>query len=186
MEFIFLWKSLCSKNGRAFPRCAYICGTWVSSSLPRTIRLAWSSGLKHVLQCRKPRVRVPQLTSLRFFFFLITHGHLHSFTAKHPNVYCHWYFRAFGRMNFHSWVYLYMSTPTKDKIHFLWIFPYREFRFAAILSRNRPVNIRGGVTQITSGLFVVFSSPARLIGFCANSPISHHCMLRGTCTEISI
>jgi hypothetical protein len=55
-----------------------------------------------------------------------------------------------------------MSIPTKDKIHSLWIFPYRVFRFAAILSRNRPVNIRGGVTQITLGLFVVFlvASPA--------------------------
>ena len=87
--------------------------------------LAWSSGRKHVLQCWRPRVRVPQLTSLRFF--LRIHDHLHYFTAKHMNVYCHWYFRAFGRMNFHSWVYLYcLSIPTKDKVHFLWIFPYRE------------------------------------------------------------
>jgi hypothetical protein len=148
MEFIFYGKTYVVKNDRKFPRCGYIRGIRVSSSLPRTISAGMVQWSKHVLQCWRPRVRVPQLTSLRFF--LIIHDHLHSFTAKHPNVYCHWYFRTFGRINFHSWVYLYcMSIPTKDKVHFLWIFSLSgNFDFATILSRNRPVNIRGELLEL--------------------------------------
>ena len=29
-------------------------------------------------------------TDVLTILFLIIHGHVHSFTAKHPNVYCHW------------------------------------------------------------------------------------------------
>jgi hypothetical protein len=65
-------------------------------------------------------------------------------------------------MNFHSWAYLYYRFQPRIKFHFLCIFPYREFSICWVLSRNRPVIIRGGVTQITLGLFVVFlvASPA--------------------------
>ena len=55
-----------------------------------------------------------------------------------------------------------LSIPTKDKISFPMYFSLSGISICWVLSRNRPVIIRGGVTQITLGLFVVFlvASPA--------------------------
>ena len=55
-----------------------------------------------------------------------------------------------------------LSIPTKDKISFPMYFSLSGISICWVLSRNLPVNIRGGVTQITLGLFVVFlvASPA--------------------------
>ena len=127
MEFCFLWKILCSNNDRKFPRCAHIIrGILLFQHYRGQWALAWPSGLSICLQCFRSRVRVPQPTSYHGSFLTI-HDDIYSFVAEHSNVYCHWNFRTFGRMNSHSWVYLYcLSIPTKDKVHFLWIFPYRE------------------------------------------------------------
>ena len=118
--------------------------------MPPVLKIAGSSPATHVL----PR------------FILTIHDDIYSFTAKHSNVYCHWNFRTFGRMNFLSWVYLYcLSISTKDKVHFLWIFPIGKFRFCYDSFQKSTRKYTGGVTQITLGYLSFFSSPARLIGF---------------------
>jgi hypothetical protein len=66
-------------------------------------------------------------------------------------------------MNFHSWVYLYcLSISTKDKVHFLWIFPIGKFRFCYDSFQKSTRKYTGGVTQITLGYlsFFLVASPA--------------------------
>ena len=129
--------------------------------LPRTLRLAWPSGLKHILQCGKPRVRIPQLTFLRFLFS----------DNPWPCTFCHCKasecILSLVNPNLRSNEFPFLgvsllSIPTKDKISFPMYFSLSGISICWVLSRNLPVNIRGGVTQITLGLFVVFlvASPA--------------------------
>jgi hypothetical protein len=70
----------------------------------------------------------------------------------------------FGPMNFHSWVILYCkSISTKDKAHFLWIFPTGKSRFCYDSFQKSTRKYTGGVTYSNyHGLFVVFlvASPA--------------------------
>ena len=60
-----------------------------------------------------------------------------------------------------------------------------NFDFATIPSRNRPVNIRGELLKLPWVICRFSRRQPGWLDFRANSPIFHHRMLRGTCTEIS-
>jgi hypothetical protein len=64
-------------------------------------------------------------------------------------------------MNFHSWAYLYCRSQPRIKFISYGFFPIGNFDLLGPFQKSTR-NIRGGVTQITLGLFVVFlvASPA--------------------------
>ena len=60
-----------------------------------------------------------------------------------------------------------------------------NFDFATIPSKNSPVNIRGELLKLPWVICRFSCRQPGWLDFRANSPIFHHRMLRGTCTEIS-